>query len=608
MEAALKAAMAAYASAGKAEGEKAFKAAVTSLYLASIPGSDAAKLSCEAVISAKSLGGKPEEFALPTPKGSGEAETILKGMTKPTKATAAEAAKAAKDVLAIFQKAGDKEGEAAALTLAANAYMVGGEPVAAVRSARQALSIFLEKDNKLAEMPVLETLMYANMVKKDVDEAMRAAKEMAKIAMFLGKKKSAANALLSVADVSLASGTPAGAVKAAEEAAEIYKGEGDKEGQATALSTVYKVHRTLSKPASARKVASDILKLVQGKKPMEAAASLMIAEAQPASKDSLAAAKSAVSLFQEAGDKSGEACAMVALSYAHVAQAQKQYEDGLTAAQGALTIFKEKGDKSGQALAASTVAMALMLKEDAAETEKAAKEAVAVAKESADGIVEAYASSLLGSVPLVGVTQTPARLLFDENGCAVVECSDLSTQDSCEAIIQTLHNWSTRGKGVKGMNLLIEGRPCPPSMQCPAIKSGAFILGLRSAGFPVTGAISGKVTGPAWGLLFASDYRVASQDTVFMTPVWGPPECLPDLVGPAVATHLTMSHGPMSALAMLEMGVLNQVHKDKDNANRSANEFGKRVAAFPGIATRQTMCLMSPDVEKYALSFTSWGK
>jgi len=83
---------------------------------------------------------------------------------------------------------------------------------------------------------------------------------------------------------------------------------------------------------------------------------------------------------------------------------------------------------------------------------------------------------------------------------------------------------------------------------------------------------------------------------------------LPDLVGQAVATELSFSCGPMAALAMLEMGVINQAQKDPDSARKSACEFAKRVAAFPGIASRQTMCLMSPDVEKYALSFVDWGK
>uniref|UniRef100_A0A7S0B6A1 Uncharacterized protein n=1 Tax=Pyrodinium bahamense TaxID=73915 RepID=A0A7S0B6A1_9DINO len=608
MEAALKFATEAFSAAGQFEGEKALKAAVTSLYLRNIPGGEAAKAASEALTAAKKIGKKPEEFVLPTPKADAEAEKLLKAMSRPTESTAGEATQAAKDVLALFRKSGDKEGEAAALNLLANAYLVGGEPATAVKTARMALSIFLEKDNKLAELPILETLMDANLVKKDVDEAMRAAKEIVKITMFLGKKKSAAFALLAVADVTLASGKPGGAVKAAEESAEMFKAEGDTDGQAAAFSTIYRVHRTMSKPASAKKAAQQALQLVKGNKQAEAAASLMVADSQPASKDSLEAAKTAVGLFKGNGDRGGEACAMVALACAYISQAQKQFDEGLTAAQGALNIFKEKGDKAGQALAASTVAMAHMLKEDPPETEKAAKEALAIARESTDSIVEAYANSLLGSCPFVGVVQTPARLLFEENGVALVECSELSTQDSLEAVVQTLHNWSTRGKGVKAVAVHIEGRPCPVSMQCHAVRSGAFLLGLRSAGFPIIGSCVGTISGPSWGMFLATDYRVASLDTVFMCPIWGPPECLPDLVGQATATHLCFSAGPMSALAMLEMSVINQAHKDKESAQRSAMEFAKRVAAFPGIASRQTMCLMSPDVEKYALSFSQWGK
>jgi len=222
--------------------------------------------------------------------------------------------------------------------------------------------------------------------------------------------------------------------------------------------------------------------------------------------------------------------------------------------------------------------------------------------------VQAYASSLLGSVPFVGLTQTPAKLFFDENGCALVEVSDLATQDSCEAIIQTLQNYSTRGRGIKALALHVEGIPCPASLQCHAIRTGAFILGIRSTGFPCIGSACGKLSGPSWGLFLASDYRVAAQDATFMTPIWGPPECLPDLLGPSVATHLCLSHGPMTALSMLEMGVVQQAQPNRDAAQRSASEFCKRTANFPGIASRQTMCLMSPDVEKYALSFAKFGK
>merc|ERR1711879_912024 len=118
------------------------------------------------------------------------------------------------------------------------------------------------------------------------------------------------------------------------------------------------------------------------------------------------------------------------------------------------------------------------------------------------------------------------------------------------------------------------GSPAPPSMHSYAISSGAFIIGIKSCGLIITSALSGTVSGPTWGLLCGCDYRIATQDTKFVLPVWNPPECLADLFSNQVATYLCMTDGVESAACMLEMGVL-----------------------------RQTMCLMNPPLEKFALNF-----
>merc|ERR1711879_962802 len=147
------------------------------------------------------------------------------------------------------------------------------------------------------------------------------------------------------------------------------------------------------------------------------------------------------------------------------------------------------------------------------------------------------------------------------------------------------------------------GSPAPPSMHSYAISSGAFIIGIKSCGLIVTGAISGTVTGPSWGLLCGCDYRIGTQDTKFVLPVWNPPECFADLFSNQVATYLCMTDGVESAVAMLEMGVLHQAVPDKDFAGKAAFEFAKRLAGFPKLALRQTMCLMNPPLEKFALNF-----
>merc|ERR1712226_341519 len=125
-------------------------------------------------------------------------------------------------------------------------------------------------------------------------------------------------------------------------------------------------------------------------------------------------------------------------------------------------------------------------------------------------------------------------------------------------------------------------------------------MGIRSLGLPVVCAIWGQVAGPTWGLLLASDYRIAASATNFTLPLWGPLECLSELLGRNVATELCMNHGPVSALNMLELGVLHQCQKQPDEAQQAASEMAKRIASFPNMACRQTMALLSPAAEKYA--------
>lgn len=75
------------------------------------------------------------------------------------------------------------------------------------------------------------------------------------------------------------------------------------------------------------------------------------------------------------------------------------------------------------------------------------------------------------------------------------------------------------------------GAAAPPAQ---AMASGGFLLGLRTLNLPCVVACLGKVAGPAWGLVLAADYRIASATSSFVLPIWGPPECLGNLVGHTV--------------------------------------------------------------------------
>merc|ERR1719203_1410382 len=200
--------------------------------------------------------------------------------------------------------------------------------------------------------------------------------------------------------------------------------------------------------------------------------------------------------------------------------------------------------------------------------------------------------------------QRHARMCFDDECLAHVDINEVATQDSLENVIDILHSWSSRDKGkfIKGIVLHIEGAPAPDRLHSYAMATGNFLVGLRTLGLPITTCCWGTIAGPSWGLVLVGDYRIAAADTKFVLPILRPVECLQQLLGPRNATHLTMDSGKTSAGALLEMGVLHQVQKDKENAQKSGCEMATRIAQFPSLACRQTLTLMCPDAEEYVLA------
>lgn len=597
----MKSATEAFTKEGQKYGIAALNEAIGAYYLTTSKSAEAVMVKAPMLAQAKKIGKGDDDFKVASMKGSADAQKLLTELS--TAASSPDSLAKAKQVLEVFKKAKDKAGEAYALNIVANSHLVGGNSKQALRAAKEAYSILKESGNKDAMVPILKTLLGANAVKRCVDDALKAATELAKVARDLGNKKSQGYALDSEARAFLAIGQPGMAVQSAEEAVEVFKGAGDKEGQASALSTISEVHKVMGKPTSALNVAKDALTLVKGIKGAEAAAMLVVADASPSSNDSLVMATSAVAMFKELGDKSGEAAALILAGIAHISQPQPQISEGVAAAQEAVAICKEKGDKSTEAVAQGVVAFAHSTKQDPQLAEAAANLSLQLFRDAKDDIGISYANDLLSNARFSGLQQSHARLLFDtETSVAHIELNEMATQESLENCITTLNRWHSRGKGMdmKAICLHIEGMPGPPKLQSYAMKSGAFLIGLRSIGMPIVCCVWGTVAGPTWGLVFASDYRITTQDTTFMLPIWGPPECLGDLCGLSTAAQLCINHGPMPAYALMELAVVNTVQTGRDIAEKSASEYAKRLAAFPHIAIRQTIVLMNPAVERYA--------
>jgi len=538
------------------------------------------------------------EAAIPSELGTisaeqGELCAAVEARLAAGEAATPEALAAVRQMVAKFSELGAKTAsEAAGFFLAANAYLAAGETKDAAQAANRSLSILRELGNTSALAPVLQTLVRVSFARKDPDEALRAADEITRIAG--GNKALVAVALVTSARAHLANNDTRTAEKAANEALAATKAAGDKPGQVAALAVLHSANLLMSKPVAASKAAKEVIVLVKGDKTAEAAANLMLGRAFPASKDALEAAKAAVAAFK--GDKVANASALLIQACAHLAQ-EKQADEALAAAKEALALLKEAGSKGGEAVALSVLASARIAKEDGEEAQQAARESLSAFRDLADITGEAYATSLLKDAKTAGVVAAPSRVVFDKDGIAHIEVGDSCSPASFDEAIKALQ----ARHGLKVIVLHVEGAPKEVAEHSYGVGVGKFLMGLRMIGLPVICALWGRIAGPTWGFVLASDYRIAATSTTFTVPIWAPPEVIGDLVGHNTATNLNMQQGPKDCLVMLEHNILHQCQKGKDDTRKVAGETAKRVANTPGMHVRKEMLLMTPQVEELAV-------
>ncbi|CAK9064083.1 Uncharacterized protein SCF082_LOCUS33064 [Durusdinium trenchii] len=213
------------------------------------------------------------------------------------------------------------------------------------------------------------------------------------------------------------------------------------------------------------------------------------------------------------------------------------------------------------------------------------------------------------------LSQKPSecKIVIDDDRVAHVEIAGICTPKSLDFVLNALHQARVK-EGVKAVVMLLRGSKGPVSPagypgtagglsatpQAQALASGSFLLGLRTLGLPMVVACVGKIAGPAWGLVLAADYRIAASTSTFILPIWGPPECFGDLVGHTVAMQLCYNQGPVSALTMLEYGVIHQCQRGEEETQSSAAEVARRIASTPSLACHQSTTMLSPAIEKYA--------
>ncbi|CAL1149617.1 unnamed protein product [Cladocopium goreaui] len=499
--------------------------------------------------------------------------------------------------------------EASACNVLANVYILMGQGKDALRSVKQGLSAMRARGGKkILEVPLLHTLMSASFLRHDTDEALRACREVALLCKDVKDPAVLALAEGCTALAHLANDEQGPAEKVLETS---LKSLNDADGKILLLGALQEVSFAIGKPVSAVKAAGDLLALERkrGTKEGIARALLLVSASDPGATEAPKMAEEAKQQFVSLGDKLGEALALIALGKVQLSQ-PTTVSTALQSAKEAMNAF---GHPAGQGFASSLMCLAHLRQEDSKASERSAREALSLFQDANHRAGQALAELLVRKSQQLSQKPKECKIVIDDDRVAHVEISGVCTPKSLEAVLQALHHARCK-EGVKAVVLLLQGSKGPVSPagypgtaggltaapDSQALASGTFLLGLRTLGLPCVVACCGKIAGPAWGLVLAADYRIAAASSSFILPLWGPPECFGDLVGHTVAMQLCYTQGPVSALTMLEYGVIHQCQKGEDDTKRAAAEVARRIASTPSLACHQSTTMLSPAIEKYA--------
>lgn len=517
-----------------------------------------------------------------------------------------DAAKTLAEMLEVFRLLEDKAWEAKARSMLANVKILAGDGTDGLTTAKEAAQFCRANGLKADEEYALRAILSASYLADDVLVAVGAAKDLCKYGRTLKSVRAEGVAMIQVATAYMSTLDFVQALRVADEAQALGAEAKDVRVQVAALTIKCEGERGRGKPRAGQRAAEEALALARSTKikALEGSALLLVVDANPSSPAAITASQEAITIFKELGSKVGEGAALIAATNAFLFQAEGQANDCLQAAQKAISVFKAAGEVLGEAVALSTLATVQMAMQNGVEAERTAAEAQKLFHTLGHESGVLQARTLVTSSRLSSLQPMNARLYLQSDAAlAHIELNEMATQESLEAAISTVHNlYRTRHEKMpKTVVMHLEGAPGPSSLHCYALTSGAFAVGVRSIGLPVVLAVWGNVSGPSWSLFLTGDYRVAEASTMFHLPVCNPPSCMVDLLGQSVTTQLCMMTGTITAQHLLEMGVIQQVRKGKDEVEKAASEMAKRIAKWPPVGVRQTLNLMAPDANKYAI-------
>jgi len=308
----------------------------------------------------------------------------------------------------------------------------------------------------------------------------------------------------------------------------------------------------------------------------------------------------AQSLYQVLKDKEGDALSNAFIAQIIVAN-EKEPAKAANAATEAVSIFDKLGKKKLAAMSRQVLAKTWIILKDGMQARNIANDALLSFQQLGEDTLSEDTLQIITETDALNIQPNNAQFFVDDkHRIGIIEVNNATTQHSLRTVIVMVHNMQTgfQTTDLKTIILHVEGQPMHEEAIAKDLKNGAFIVGLRTVGVPIIGVVSGTITGPEWHLVLGMDYRVSVADAKLMLPIWNTPDFLPLITGSSCA-ELCFTTGPLTACNLLDIKLTNEVRPTGDDAKASANEFARRVAAFPNVACRQTMAILPPRAEAY---------
>jgi tetratricopeptide (TPR) repeat protein len=297
------------------------------------------------------------------------------------------------------QCAGDRRGQANALTYLGDAQRLAGDYLSAAQAQEQALSIYRDLGSRLGQANALTYLGSVRRAMADYPAATEAHEQALSIYRDLGSRLGQANALNELAETRNHRDDYPGAAQAQEQALSIYRDLGSRLGQANALNELGDMRRaTGDYPAAteALQQALSIARELDDRRGQVIALNYLgdvrrLTGDYPAATEAL---QQALSIARELDDRRGQANALNHLGnlrlrtgdYPGAAQAQEQ----------ALSIYRDLGDRRGQAHALNDRAAVHQASGDPTRAEACYQQALELARAMARLWDEAHALAGLG--------------------------------------------------------------------------------------------------------------------------------------------------------------------------------------------------------------------